>query len=190
MTKVGLFNAFGKSKEEKERELMKSLCFDIVVDFSQLLTERGCNKPINVLELIIFASFIVTETYSLAKLDLNKKNTQQLDRFHLDVLNQVIDEYVLKEQKIKDTGEILNFREEFYGLIESRYLEYRPAFRRDVADLLNNHHGAILFGFTTLNKFLSHLFVDMLTEAGKSHLIVPLSLKLVMIYTGFLQSFK
>lgn len=183
---MGFFNIFGKTKDEQARESMKSLCFGIVGDTSRLLSDIGYNKPIYELELIIFAMFVVTEAYTMA----NKNNSsissvtnEQLDHFHLDLLNHVINEYFLKENRVKNTEEVLKFRNEFYEMIQDRYLEYRPPFRED---LLNKK--VAIFGFNTLNKFLRHLFVARLNETEVSNTVVPMSLKLLEFYMGCVQS--
>lgn len=187
---MGFFNIFGKTKDEKTRESMKSLCFGIVGDTSRLLSDIGYNKPIYELELIIFAMFIVTEAYTMANINnssISSVTNEQLDHFHLDLLNHVINEHFLKENRVENTEEVLKFRNEFYEMIQGRYLEYRPPFKEDINDLLNKK--VALFGFNTSNKFLKHLFVVPLNEAEVSNTVVPMSLKLLEFYMGCVQSF-
>src|SRR5208283_1599600 len=53
----------GNASDEEKLEVMKSLCFGIVGDTGRLLSNQGFNKPIDIIELAIFAMFVVTETY-------------------------------------------------------------------------------------------------------------------------------
>ena len=53
-----------------EREQMKSLSLGMVSDISRLLVDKGFGqKPIDIVEALVFAMFIIADTYSLAKPD-------------------------------------------------------------------------------------------------------------------------
>ena len=47
---------------------MKSLSLGMVSDISRLLADKGFGqKPIDIVEALVFAMFIIADTYSLAK---------------------------------------------------------------------------------------------------------------------------
>ena len=51
-----------------EREKMKSLSLGMVSNISRLLADKGFGqKPIDIVEALVFAMFIIADTYSLAK---------------------------------------------------------------------------------------------------------------------------
>ncbi len=170
------------SQDKKERELMKSLCLGIVGDTGQLLSDQGFNKPIDVLELIIFAMFVVTDTYTLSQKGLDKAS-RQLDQFHLDMVNHVTDKYFLKENTGKDTKGMFAFRDQFYDAIGNRYTEYRRLFTEDL-----NNPGTVYS--KTVRALLNHLFAEPISEDDKARLIVPMALKLAEFYTGCLKLFS
>jgi hypothetical protein len=179
---MGIFDIFKKSRDEKDKELMKSLCLGIVGDIERLLSNEGFNKLLKVPELIIFGMFIVTETYTLAKKGLDKASPQ-LDQFHLDMVNYATNEYFLKDTSSGDISNILEFHDQFYDLVGSRYLEYRRLFAEDLGN------PATVFS-KTLGAFVNHLFVEPISKDDKPHVIVPLAVKLTDFYTRCLQSFK
>jgi hypothetical protein len=179
-------NLFARDKrdaasDKQERELMKSLCLGIVGDTGQLLSNQGFNKPIDVLELILFGMFVVTETYTLSQKGLDKAS-RQLDQFHLDMVNYVTDKYFLKENTVKDTKGMFAFRDQFYDAIGDRYTEYRRLFTEDL-----RNPGTIYS--KTVGALLNHLFAEPISEDDKSHLIVPVALKLAEFYKGCLTLF-
>lgn len=177
-----------EQKDEPDKnvqELMKSLCLGIVGDTGRLLLNKGFDKPIKLYELIIFGMFVVTEAYTLAKKGLDKASPQ-LDQFHLDMVNYVTNEYFLKETTAKDVTEILEFRDQFYDDVGSRYVEYRQLF---VKDLSNRNPGAVFFS-KSLSAFVNHLFIEPISKDDKPHLIIPMAIKLAEFYEGCLQSFK
>ena len=56
--------------KKPDRENLKSLAFGMVSDLSRLLADQGfAEKPIDLVEALAFAMFIVADTYSLAKCD-------------------------------------------------------------------------------------------------------------------------
>jgi len=128
-----------EQKDEPDKNvqelLMKSLCLGIVGDTGQLLSNEGFDKPVKVFELIIFGMFVVTEAYTLVKKELDKASPQ-LNQFHLDMVNYVTNEYFLKETTAKDTNEILEFHDQFYDVVGSRYVEYRQLFAEDLSKVV------------------------------------------------------
>ena len=126
--------------------------------------------------------FIVTEAYTLANKGLDKASPQ-LDQFHLAMVNYVTNEYFLKGTTSKDTNDIIEFHDQFYDVVGSRYSEYRQLF---VEDLINP---ATVFS-KSLDAFINHLFVEPISEDNKPYIIVPMAIKLAEFYTGCLQSFE
>lgn len=191
---MGIFNIFKqKSDEDRTRVFMKSACFGTVGSISTLLTRLNYNRLIVTCELTVFASFIVTAAYAWVK-NLNGKNLlvsdERLDDFHLDVLNDVINKG-LEEKIIKDENEVLKFREEFYDLTQTRYLEYWSLFGKDISDVFNpNMKDINIFGFNVLNNFLKHLFVEPINETELPSVLIPLSLELCEIYIDCTKYFK
>ena len=117
------------SEDEKVQDLMKSLCLGIVGDIGRLLSNEGFNKPIRIVELLVFGMFIVTETYSLANIKSEKKEPQ-LDKFHLNIINYVTNEYFLKEANNKDDEEIFKLQDKFYDLVVVRYKSIDSFFQK------------------------------------------------------------
>ena len=178
----------GAVSDKQERELMKSLCLGFVGDIAQLLSDLGFNKPIKVSELITFAMFVVTESYTLSQKGLDKASPR-LDQFHLDMVDYVANEYFLKENTVTNDNEIFAFRDQFYNVVTTRYAEYRPLFIKDVSKLIK-HDPGMIFGKKTLSALLNHLFAEPISEDDKPHLIAPMSLIVLEFYTECIQSFK
>jgi len=177
-------------------ELMKSLCCGIVGDTARVLADSGFNRPTDTIELIIFAMFIVTETYILAKQRLLSympakravaKATEALDKFHLEMFNYVTNKYFLKQHASDDEETLLEWHSQwhdhFYDTIASRYTEYRKLLPQD----LNNSNTVYS---KILGAFINHVFVESISEDDRPHLIVPMAIKFVYFFTGCLESFK
>lgn len=180
-------NLFGSDKKDtvsdkQGQELMKFLCLGIVGDIGRLLSNQGFNKPIDVLELIIFAMFVVTETYTLSQKGLDKASPQ-LDQFHLNMVDYMTNEYFLKENAVEDTNDIFAFHDQFYDVVATRYAEYRRLFAKDFSN------PATVYS-KTLGALLNHLFAELISEDDKPHIIVPMALKMVESYIECLQLFK
>ncbi len=167
-------------------ERMKSLCCGIVGDTARVLTDSGFNRPIDTIELIIFAMFIVTESYILAKKE-SAKTTEALDKFHLEMFNYVTNKYFIKQHESDDEETLLEWhsqwQDHFYDTIASRYTEYRKLLPQD----LNNPNTVYS---NILGAFINHMFGEPISEDDRTHLIVPMALKLVCFLTGCLESFK
>lgn len=169
-------------KDKNVQELMKSLCLGIVGDTGRLLSDQGFNKPIRIIELIVFGMFIITETYKLVIKDPDK-TSPQLDQFHLDMTNYVTNEYFLKETSDKGTNEVLEFHDKFYDLVSTRSTEYRQLFAKELSK-----PGTVYS--KTLGAFINHLFDEPISEDDKQHLTVVMAIKLSKFILGCLQSFK
>ncbi len=167
-------------------ERMKSLCLGIVGDTARVFTDSAFNRPIDTIEIIIFAMFIVTETYILAKKEA-AKTTEALDKFHLEMFNYVTNKYFLKQHASDDEEKLLewhsHWHDHFYDTIASRYTEYRKLLQKDLSNpntVYNN----------ILRAFINHIFTERISEDDRPHLIVPMALKFAYFFTGCLESFK
>jgi len=167
-------------------ERMKSLCYGIVGDTARVLTDRGFNKPIDAIELIIFSTFVVTESYILAKKGA-AKTTESLDQFHLEMFNYVTNTYFLKQHTSDNEKTLLKWhsqlQDRFYDTIASRYTEYRKLLQKD----LNNRNKLYR---NILGAFTNHIFVEPISEDERQHLIVPMAFKFAYFFIGCLESFK
>ena len=58
------------SNNKIDRDKMKSLAFGMVSDLSRVLADQGFgDSPIDIVEAMVFAMFIIADTYSLALTD-------------------------------------------------------------------------------------------------------------------------
>ena len=187
---MGIFDFFSKNREhqfnkvefreKKESELMKSLCLGIVGDFGRLLDDAGFDKPVRTLEIIMFAMFIITETYELSK--RGNKESESLNIFHHDMFNYFANEHLIKNMAV-DKNAIFEFEDKFYDTVGKRYAEYRQHFKEDL-----NNPGTIYSN--TLCAFMRYLFTEPISDNDKQKILIPMALKFVEFCTGSLKSFK
>ena len=168
----------------KESELMQSLTLGIVGDLGRLLKEQGLgDKPIKIIEALVFAMFVVTETFTSAKKGLEEAR-EVLDRFHEDMIEYIFKEYFYKNVKAKDMAEVEARFQELHQLINARYQEYRQDFYEDYHDQQMSFRRT----FTSLTKYL---LGEPLPEGGeKDHLVSVFSVKLAHFWSGCLASFQ
>ena len=85
---------------------MKSLALGIVSDLSRSLAAQGFGEqPIDIVEALVFAMFIVADTYSLAKPEQDKA-IEEINSFYDEMQNHFIDRVIIKDYQITDTAEI------------------------------------------------------------------------------------
>jgi hypothetical protein len=168
----------------KEAELMKSLALGIVGDLGRLLKEHGLGqKPIKILEAIIFAMFVVTETFSAAKKGLEQAR-ESLDLFHEDMVEYMFKEYLYKDQKARDMEEVTARFQEMKELINLRYQEYRQNFLADYQDKQMSFS-------RTFNSLAGYLLAEPLPDGEeKNKLISAFSVKLAHFWSGCMSSFQ
>jgi hypothetical protein len=168
----------------KDADLMKSMALGIVGDLGRLFKEHGLGqKPIKILEAIIFAMFVITETFSAAKKGLDQAR-ESLDLFHEDMVEYMFQEYLYKDQKAKDIDEIKARFQEMRELINRRYQEYRQNFLEDYQDKQMSFH-------RTFNSLAGYLLSEPPPEGEeKNRLIADFSVKLGHFWSGCLSSFK
>ncbi len=80
---------------QPEREKMKSLSFGMVSDISRLLADKGFGqKPIDIVEALVFAMFIIADTYSLAKPEKDQA-IEVIHGFYDDMQNYFINKVII-----------------------------------------------------------------------------------------------
>ncbi len=172
------------TNDKPEREKMKSLSFGIVSNISQLLVDKGFGqKPIDIVEALIFAMFIVADTYSLAKPDKDQA-IAVIHGFYDDMQNHFINRVIIADHKITDATEIQSVSDKFHDLSRSRYAQYGEKFKQDVADLMG------MSCPITMSYLLDNLFIQPLTNEEKIQLIGAVSDKVLYFWAGCVQDFK
>ncbi len=167
----------------KESELMRSLTLGIVGDVGRLLKEQGLGgKPIKIIEALVFAMFVVTETFTSARKGLEEAR-EGLDRFHEDMIEYIFKEYFYKTTKAKDMKEVEARFDEMYQLINARYQEYRQDFYED-------YHDKQMSFRRTFSSLTNRLLPEPIPEGEeKDRLIAAFSVKLAHFWSGCLSSF-
>ena len=173
-----------KKPGAKDAELMKSMVLGIVGDMARLFKEHGLTgKPVKIIEALIFAMFVVTETFTAAKRGLEQAR-ESLDQFHQDMVEYMFTEYLYKDKKAKDMEEVQARFQEMRELINLRYQEYRQNFLADYQDKQMSFH-------RTFNSLAGYLLPEALPEdEEKNRLIADFSVKLAHFWSGCLSSFQ
>jgi hypothetical protein len=177
----------GENRKEpaaKDADLMKSLALGIVGDLGRLFKEHGlAGKPIKIIEALIFAMFVVTETYTAAKKGLEQAR-ESLDLFHQDMVEHMFKEFLYKDKKAKDMEEVQARFQEMRELINLRYQEYRKNFLEDYQDKQMSFH-------RTFNSLAGFLLPEALPDdEEKNRLTADFSVKLAHFWSGCLSSFQ
>jgi hypothetical protein len=177
----------GERRQEpaaKDPELMKSLALGIVGDMARLFKEHGLTgQPIKIIEALIFAMFVVTETFTAAKKGLDQAR-ESLDRFHQDMVEYMFTEYLYKDKKAKDMEEVQARFQEMKELINQRYTEYRQSFLAYYQDKEMSFH-------RTFTGLAGYLLPEALPEGEeKKRLIADFSVKLAHFWSGCMSSFQ
>ncbi len=173
-----------QAPEGQQLEIMRSLTLGIVGDLGRLMKEHGLGqKPIKIVEALVFAMFVVTETFTSVKKGLEEAR-EGLDRFHEDMIEYIFKEYFYKTVKAKDMTEVEARFEELNQLINERYQEYRQNFYEDY------HDQQVSFG-RTFNSLTNHLLGEPLPDGDeKTQLISAFSVKLAHFWSGCIASFQ
>jgi len=173
-----------QAPENAETELMKSLTLGIVGDLGRLLQKHGLGKsPIKIMEAIVFAMFVVTETFVSVKKGVDQAK-ETLDLFHEDMVEYIFKEYVFKHQKAKDMEEVSARYKQLNELINQRYQEYRQNFLEDYQEKPLSFRRT----FTILSD---HLLQEPLPEGEEQDLLISaFSGKLIHFWSGCRSSFQ
>jgi hypothetical protein len=172
--------AHGKPESEK----MKSLSLAMVSNISRLLADKGFGqKPIDIVEALVFAMFIVADTYSLAKPEKDQA-LEVIHGFYDDMQNYFINKVIIEDHKIADAREIQSVSDKFYDLSRDRFAQYEKKFKQDIADPM------ALSCPTTVSYLLDNLFIQPLNNEEKIHLMGAVSDQVLYFWTGCIQNFK
>ena len=169
---------------KKERKQMKSLSFGMVSDISRLLADKGFgDQPIDIVEALVFAMFIVADTYSLAKPEKDQA-IGVINGFYDDMQNYFIHKVIIEDHKMSDVTEIESVAAQFHDLSRSRFVQYGEKFQQDISDPM------ALSCPATVSYLLDNLFIQPLNNEEKIHLMGAVSDKVLSYWTGCIQNFK
>jgi hypothetical protein len=170
--------------DRQERAKMKSFSLGMVSNLSQLLVDKGFGqKPIDIVEALVFAMFIIADTYSLAKPEKDEA-IEVINGFYDDMQNYFIHKVIIDDHKMSDATEIQSVADKFYDLSRSRFAQYGEKFKQDISDPM------ALSCPTTVSYLLDNLFIQSLNNEEKIHLMGPVSDKVLHFWTGCIQNFK
>jgi hypothetical protein len=167
-----------------DRKKMKSLSLGMVSDISRLLVDKGLGaQPIDIVEALIFAMFIIADTYSLARPEKDQA-IEVINGFYEDMQNHFIEKFIIKDHEIADAAEIQLVSDKFYDLSRGRFSEYGEKFKHDISDLM------AMSCPSTVSYLLDNLFIQPLDNEAKLRLMGPLSDRVLYFWTGCIQNFK
>ena len=163
---------------------MKSLSFGMVSDISRLLVDRGFGqRPIDIVEALVFAMFIIADTYSLAKPDKDEA-IEVINGFYDDMQNHFIQKVIIDDHKMSDAAEIQSVSDKFHDLSRGRFAQYGEKFKQDISDPM------ALSCPATVSYLLDNLFIQPITKEEKLQLMGAVSDKVLSYWTGCVQNFK
>ncbi len=172
------------ANEPQDRKNLKTLSCGMVSDLSRLLADQGFGEyPIDIVEALAFAMFIVADTYSLAKPD-KEQAIAVIHRFYDDLEDYFINQVIRQDHQISDAAEIQAAADKFHDLSRGRYEEYGEKFKQDILD------PAALSCPITVGYLLDNLFIQPLTKQEKLQLLGPLADKVLNYWAGCVQTFK
>jgi hypothetical protein len=169
---------------KEEREKMKSLSLGIVSNISRLLADKGFgDQPIDIVEALAFAMFIIADTYSLAKPEKDQA-IEVIHGFYDDMQNYFIHKVIIDDHKVADPTEIQSVSDQFYDLSRGRFAQYEKKFKQDISD------PTALSCPATVSYLLDNLFIQPITKQEKLQLMGAVSDKILSLWTGFVQNFR
>ena len=173
-----------ETNSQSDRKQMKSLAFGMVSDISRLLADKGFgDQPIDIVEALAFAMFIIADTYSLAKPDKDQA-LGVIHDFYDDLQNYFIHKVIIEDHKITDAAEIQSIADKFHDLSRSRFDQYGEKFQQDISDPM------ALSCPATVSYLLDNLFIQPLANEEKIGLMGAVSDKVLYFWTGCVQNFK
>jgi hypothetical protein len=163
---------------------MKALSCGMVSDLSRLLADQGfAEKPIDIVEALAFAMFIIADTYSLAKPEKEPAITV-IHRFYEDMRDYFINQVIIKDRRVADGEEIQAAAAKFHDLSRGRFNAYGDRFKQDILDPM------AMSCPITVSYLLDNLFIEPLTKQEKLQLLGTVSDKVLHYWAGCVQSFK
>jgi hypothetical protein len=177
-------NKNNRTNGKPERAKMKSLSLGMVSDISWLLADKGFGqKPIDIVEALVFAMFIIADTYSLAKPEKDQA-LEVINGFYDDMQNYFIHKVIIDDHQIADATEIQSVSDKFYDLSRGRFAQYGEKFQQDISDPM------ALSCPTTVSYLLDNLFIQPLKNEEKIHLMGAVSDRVLYFWTGCIQNFR
>jgi hypothetical protein len=134
-------------------------------------------------EALVFAMFIIADTYSLAKPEKDQA-LKVIHGFYDDMQNYFIHKVIIGDHQIADAAEIQSVSDQFYDLSRSRFAQYGEKFKQDISDPM------ALSCPATVSYLLDNLFIQPLTNEEKIHLMGAVSDKVLHFWTGCIKNFK
>ena len=170
--------------ETPDRENLKALSFGMVSDLSRLLADQGlADQPIDLVEALAFAMFIVADTYSLAKCG-QEQAIAVIHGFYDEVQDYFIQNVIIKDRQVTEADEIQTLAAKFHDLSRRRFEEYGARFKQDVLDPMS------MSCPETVTYFLDNLFIEPISKTDKVKLLGVVSDKVIYFWAGCVQSFK
>jgi hypothetical protein len=171
-------------KEKPGRENLKGLAFGMVSDLSRLLADQGfADQPIDLVEALAFAMFIVADTYSLAQCDQDQA-IAVIHGFYAEVQDYFIKQIIMQDRQVTDADEIQALAAKFHDLSRRRFEEYGARFKQDILDPMS------MSCPETVTYFLDNLFIEPISKTEKLKLLGVVSDKVIYFWAGCVQSFK
>jgi hypothetical protein len=169
---------------QPDRKRMKSLAFGMVSDISRLLADKGFGgQPIDIVEALVFAMFIIADTFSLANPDKDQA-LEIIHGFYDDMQNYFIHKVIIEDHKMSDAAEIQSVAAKFHDLSRSRFAQYGEKFHQDIADPM------ALSCPATVSYLLDNLFIQPPNNEEKISLMGAVSDKVLYFWTGCVQNFR
>jgi len=163
---------------------MKFLSLAMVSNISRLLADEGFgDQPIDIVEALVFAMFIIADTYSLAKPDKDQAR-EMIHGFYDEMQNYFIKKVIIADHKITDAAEIQSVADQFHDLSRDRFAQYGEKFQQDVSDPM------ALSCPATVSYLLDNLFIQPISKKEKLQLMGAVSDKVLYFWTGCVQNFK
>jgi hypothetical protein len=169
---------------QPEREKMKSLSLAMASNISRLLADEGFgDQPIDIVEALVFAMFVIADTYSLAQSDKDRA-IGVIHGFYDDMQNYFMQKVIIADHKITDATEIQSVADQFHDLSRDRFAQYGEKFKQDISDPM------ALSCPATVSYLLDNLFIQPITKPEKLQLMGAVSDKVLYFWTGCVQNFK
>ncbi len=171
-------------KAQQDREQMKTLSCGLVSDLSRLLADRGFgDNPIDIVEALAFAMFVVADTYSLAKPAKDEAITV-IHGFYDDMQDYFINRIIIQDRQVTNFEEIRSVSDKFHELSRERFVAYGDKFKQDILD------PAALSCPITVSFLLDNLFVRPIEPTAKIKLMGTVADKVLQYWGGCVQAFK
>jgi hypothetical protein len=169
---------------QPEREQLKSLALGMASDISRLLVEKGFGqKPIDIVEALVFAMFVIADTYSLAKPDKDRAK-EVIHGLYDDMQSYFIRKVIVGDHQISDAAEIQSVAAQFHDLSRDRFGQYGEKFKEDIAAPM------ALSCPLTVNYLLDNLFIQPVSKQEKLQLMGAVSDRVLSFWTGCIQNFS